>query len=195
MNAIACVFGSGDVYGLFANDDGANMHWDYVGTVPISAQNGQVWSLASLHGEIIFVGTQDGRIFSLSPRSKQPFEFSVPLRGNKPGEIWRICVLRDGVAYAIYRSTGDNQGFLLQSNFFSWDQFGSNDNVAKGSDFPTNQGPIYGFDIDRGTDPNTLFATTDTSVFVSRDEGGNVETRHQRLAPPPALHRIACSGT
>jgi len=169
MYAMATAFGSGDVYGLFANDDGGNMHWDYVGTVPISAQNGDVWALASLRGDNIFVGTQDGRIFSLSPRSKQPFEFGVPLRGTNPGEIWRICILRDGVGYAIYSSQG--QGFLLQSNFFSWDQLGSNDNVARGVDFPTDEGQIYGFDIDRAAQPPTLFASTDTRVFVSRDQG------------------------
>jgi len=108
----------------------------------------------------------------LESAQQTAFEFSVPLRDSKPGEIWGICVLRDGVAYVIYQLTGDNQGLLLQSNFFSWDQFGSNDNVAKGVDLPTNQGPIYGFDIDRGADPNTLFAAMDTNVFVSRDEGG-----------------------
>jgi hypothetical protein len=170
MYAMACVFGSGDVYGLFANNDGGNMHWDYVGTVPISAQNGAVWALASLHGENIFAGTQDGRIFSLSPRSKQPFELAVPLRDSKPGEVGRICVLRDGVAFASYRAQGKD-GFLLQSNFFSWDPLGSNDNVAKGIDFPTTEGPIYGFDIDRSAQPPTLFASSDTNVFVSRDEG------------------------
>src|SRR5262249_26216797 len=116
-----------------------------------------------------FAGTQDGRIFSMSPRSKQPFEFGVPLRDTKPGEIWRICILRDAAAYAIYSSQG--QGFLLQSNFFSWDQIGSNDNVAKGVDFPIGEGKISGFDIDRGAQSPTLFASTDDKVFVSRDEG------------------------
>ena len=170
LYAMACVFGSADIYGLFANNDGGNMHWDYIGSVPISAENGQVWALASLHGDNIFVGTQDGRIFSLSPRSEQPFEFGVPLRDTKPGEIWQICVLRDGVAFASYFSQ-TNEGFLLQSNFFSWDPLGSNDNVARGTDFPTDEGPIYGFDIDRGAQTLTLFAATDTNIFVSRDQG------------------------
>jgi hypothetical protein len=170
MFAMACVFGSGDVYGLFANDDGGNMHWDYIGTVPISSTNGQVRTLASLHGDNVFVGTQDGHIFALSPRSKFPFELGVPIRATMPGDIWRICVLRDGVAYANYHSEG-NGDFLLQSNFFSWDPLGSNDNVAKGIDLPTDEGPIFGFDIDRGANPHTLFAATDNHVFVSRDEG------------------------
>jgi hypothetical protein len=170
MYAVACVLGDGDVYGLFTNSDGGDMHWDYVGTVPISAENGQVWALTSLRGDNIFVGTQDGRIFSLSPRSKQPFEFGVPLRDSKPGNIWRICVLRDGVAYASYHSNA-NEGFVLQSNFFSWDPLGSDDNVARGIDFPTDDGPIYGFDIDRDAQPPTLFAATDTNVYISRDEG------------------------
>lgn len=170
MYAMACAFGSSDVYGLFSNEDGGSMHWDYIGTIPTSMDNGQVWALASLHGDNVFAGTQDGRIFALSPRSKQPFELGVPIRDTKPGEIWRICVLRDGVAYASYCSQ-NNEGFLLQSNFFSWDPLGNNDNVARGIDFPAGEGPIYGFDIDRGANPHTLFAATDNHVFVSRDEG------------------------
>ena len=146
------------------------MHWDYIGTIPTGMDNGQVWALASLHGDNVFAGTQDGRIFALSPRSKQPFELGVPIRDTKPGEIWRICVLRDGVAYASYCSQ-NNEGFLLQSNFFSWDPLGNNDNVARGIDVPAGEGPIYGFDIDRGANPHTLFAATDNHVFVSRDEG------------------------
>ena len=170
MYAMACPFESSDVYGLFSNEDGGNMHWDYIGTLPISPQNGQVWALASLHGDNVFAGTQDGRIFALSPRSKQPFEFGVSIRNAKPGEIWRISVLRDGVAYASYYSP-NNGGFLLQSNFFSWDPLGSNDSVAQGIDLPTDEGPIYGFDIDRGASPPALFAATDNHVFVSRDDG------------------------
>jgi hypothetical protein len=171
MYAMACTFGDSDIYGLFADDDGGRMGWDYIGTVPMSATNGQVWALASLHGDIVFVGTQDGRIFSLSPRSRQPFELGVPIRATNPGQIWRICVLRDGVAYATYFTTS-GAGLLLQSNFFSWDPLGSNSNVAQGAGLPTDAGPIYGFDIDRGSVPNSnLFAATDNNVYVSRDEG------------------------
>lgn len=79
-------------------------------------------------------------------------------------------MLRDGVAYVIYY-TNSGRGLLLQSNFFSWDALGSNDNVAKGAGFPAAEGRIFGFDIDRGGSTHAMFAATDANVYVSRDEG------------------------
>jgi hypothetical protein len=164
--------GGNDVYGLFADDDGGHMHWEYIGTVPGSTAtlNSRIFALASLHGEPVFAGTEDGRIFSLSPRSQQAFQLTVPISATNPGSIWRICPLRDGVAYALY--AGQNgQGFLLQSNFLNWDVVGKADGVARGLDLPSTEGQFYGFDIDRDASPPTLFVSTDKNVYDSRDEG------------------------
>ena len=168
--AMACPFGGNDLYGLFADDDGGHMQWCYIGTLPVDPSKSSVWALASLHGDTVYAGTSDGRIFSVSPRSRLVIEFDVPIRTVEPGAIWHLCVLRDGVAFASYTTANDG-GRILQSNFLTWELLGSSANVARGQGLPTDAGPIYGFDIDRGGETHTLFACTDTAAYDSHDEG------------------------
>ena len=170
MLAVAVPKGLGDAYGLFAGDDGSSMHWDYIGSVPLSPKNGEVWAVASLNGNDVYLGTQDGRIHSLSPKSHQWIEFGVGLRATAPGGVWHLSVLRDGFAFATY-GTADQRGVLLQSNGFGWFALGSGPDVAAGRGLPVDEGPFYGFDIDRTGATHFLVTNTDTNVYVSRDEG------------------------
>jgi hypothetical protein len=74
----------------------------------------------------------------------------------------------DTLAFALY--DGPNTRAILQSNFFSWDPLGSNDNVVRGLNLDGMENFIA-MTIDRVTSPATLYACTDNRVFVSRDEG------------------------
>src|SRR6202011_1981853 len=65
------VCGSGtDVYGLFANRDGSDIHWEWVGSVPAAVD-----ALGSYSGVNIFVGTIDGRMFALNPVCALPIRW------------------------------------------------------------------------------------------------------------------------
>ncbi len=174
MVAVGCGAGSGRIEGLFADVDGANMKWQTIGLLPPFAQ-GNVTALGSLHGDIIWIGTSEGRIFSMGSRKpagsdfSMAFEFATP-RESQPGEVDHFVIMSDALAYAIY-NTASGGGLILQLNFFSWDALGSNSNVAKGAGLPTNEGKFYAMATDRDASPHTLFAATDNHVYVSRDDG------------------------
>ena len=162
---------------MFADVDGANMKWQFIGILPPFAGN-NVTAVSSLHGDIIWIGTGDGRIFSMGAKippganfGSTPFEFATP-RNSDPGEVDRFVIMSDALGYAIYnRKSGS--GALLQLNFFSWDPLGANSNVAKGDGLPTDEGPFYALATDRDANPHTLFLATDNRVYVSRDDANS----------------------
>jgi hypothetical protein len=174
MVAVGCGKGTGSIFGLFADVDGGNMKWQVIGFLPPLAQ-GDVTAIGSLHGDIIWIATADGRIFSMGARRPPdggfsiPFEFVTP-RSSNPGQVDRFLIMSDALAYAAY-NTSSGQGLILQLNFFSWDPLGANSNVAKGVGLPMNEGAYYGLATDRDALPHTLFAATDNHVYVSRDDG------------------------
>jgi hypothetical protein len=86
-------------------------------------------------GGAIWIGTSEGRIFSMGAKSGSAFEFATP-RESTPGEVDRFVIVSDRLAYAIY-NTHAGEGLVLQLNFFSWDSLGSNSNVANGAGLPT----------------------------------------------------------
>jgi hypothetical protein len=103
-------------------------------------------------------------------------------------------VLSDRLAYALYHSTSDNEGLVLQSNFFEWDVLGSMDQVAKGQGLPSGDGPFYGMDVDRAASPPTLFVCTDSNVYSSRDQGDSWQLASTGLPRRPhctALRAVA----
>lgn len=170
MYAVACSDQRKDLYGLFASDDGTDLHWDFLDcSLPINPdKDHKVLAIDSLTGTSIFVGTSDGRIFSTNVAGSL-HEFQVPLRSQSQGKIWRICIESTDRAYALYNAK--DSGTLLQLNGDRWDALGTAAGVAKGFGLPTDEGQFYGFDVDRLSNPSTLFVSTDTRVWVSRDLG------------------------
>jgi hypothetical protein len=171
-----------NVYGLFTDGSLGNAEWQLIATLPL--QNGDAIStVASLRGDQVFAGTQQGRVFSLAP-FQTPFELVVSPADK--GTVHDIVVVRDALAFALY--DGPTTKAVLQSEFFDWDPLGSNGNVARGLYLDATEN-FSALTIDRATDPVTLYACTDTRVFVSRDEGDT-----WLLAPTDLPRRVHCTG-
>jgi hypothetical protein len=129
----------------------------------------------------VFASTRKGRVFSVAP-NQTPFELATPL---PKAPIRSLVVVRDGLAFAILDGS---PSAILQSDFFNWDQLGSNDNVARGAGLETNGEPFVALAIDRVSTPPALFACTDSRVFVSRDEGDT-----WKLATTGLPKRVHCT--
>src|SRR5262249_44967417 len=63
------------VFGFFAFADGSDAHWEQLGAIPIDTTKESIAAVASLDGNIVFVGTQPprggagGRLFALTAAS------------------------------------------------------------------------------------------------------------------------------
>ena len=147
------------IFGCFG--EGPDLHWVQLRLLSIG--NSFVSAVGSLHGDEIFAGTGDGRMFAYAPASGALEEHSVGIKGNR---IVRIVALREATAFAIAGP------FLLQRLGSSWSQVGGGaPGVASGSGLPTDKGPFLAMDINSTTTPETLFVATDAQVFVSRNIG------------------------
>jgi hypothetical protein len=186
MVAVGCAAGSGDIYGLFVDDDGGNPVWQSLGFLPPSAA-GAVSTLGSLRGDSVWIGTDQGEIFSMGSQSGSVLEFATP-RPTTAGQVDRFVIVSDELAYAIYnrRFDGDvlGPGLVLQLNFFSWDPLGSNGNVAAGTGLPSDAA-FYAMAIDRVALPHTLFVAADRYVYVSRDEAQTWQVAPRGLPRQP----------
>jgi hypothetical protein len=155
-----------NIYGLFTDGSIAQAEWQLIATLNLNPGDA-ISSIASLTGHQVFAGTLQGRIFSVAP-FQDPFELVVSPADKGP--VHDITVVRedDALAFALYN--GPNTRAILQSEFFNWDPLGSNSNVARGLNLDGTENFIA-LTIDRATSPPSLYVCTDTTVFVSRDEG------------------------
>jgi hypothetical protein len=160
----------GRIHGLFA-DDAGNVAWQpSLASLPADAA-GKATAITSLHGDRLWAGTNDGRIFVILSATGEIVEFETP-HAATPGSVDRILVLPDESAYAAY-NTGGGQGLLLQQHGFAWDPLGANQYVAAGNGLPG--GLIYALTADTATNPPTLFLAADNLVYISRDKADTWE--------------------
>jgi hypothetical protein len=171
-----------NAYGLFTDGTIGNAEWQLIATLPLQSGD-SISSIASLNGHQVFAGTRQGRVFSFAP-FQRPFELVVSPADKGP--VHDIVVVRDALAFALY--DGPATKAILQSEFFNWDPLGSNENVARGVNLEGSE-PYVALIIDRETSPQTLYACTDTRVFVSRDEGNT-----WLLATTHLPSRVHCTG-
>ncbi len=158
----------GTLYGLYANSNGDNMHWERLGSVPVAA-NQYVTAVGSSDGFTVFVGTSEGRTFAFDTRSGSPLELNVPIRASQGSAIGRIIVQSTTQVYASLNS--GSAAFILRLNGLRWDAVGA--------------GTLFALEMDRTTNPPTLFAATDSRVYVSRDSGGTWQSASQGLTRRP----------
>jgi hypothetical protein len=135
------------VYGLFADTGGVNMHWR-----PLSTLNEDITSLASGDGTVIIIGTAKGNIYSYDVSSALSTQMSVP---NIAGNISEIIFQSPTLMFALHSA-----GFLLRYTGGVW-------NVLTG----LVQQQYNTLEADWTTDLPSLFIATDTSVFGSTDNG------------------------
>jgi hypothetical protein len=96
-----------DVWGLYANADGSDMHWEYRFSVPLGPSgHDQILSLASAHGTIIYVGVWPSGTVYRADFSASPVQ-PVPSTGIPAGTVAGIVMdpSQDKHAYAILIDT------------------------------------------------------------------------------------------
>jgi hypothetical protein len=160
-----------DVYGLFADGDGSDLHWEYLVSLPIGTEG--IGALGSGNGLTIYTSTGAGRIFATSPTGP-PQELNVVPRRDGNGTIPRIIVQSETLAFAIFNRGGG--GLILRLNGPQWE--------AMGSGLPDTT--FYGMDTDWTILPKPLFVATDDQVYVSRDDGNTWQAASQGL--PRRVH-------
>jgi hypothetical protein len=169
-----------DLYGLFANPDGSDMHWDYFLTIPAPSTGTIISNLASGSGYQIFVGLRGTaqiylvRLADGSRYGTATYRASVglPQITDWNNYIPFIQVLKDqgntlNTNFDVFavRNTNTTGVLYHTTDGFNW--------VAIGSGLPGT--PYFGMTNDWTVNPKTLYIATDKDVYVSRHSGNNWE--------------------
>jgi len=168
------VAGTGaDVYGLFADSDGGDIHWDYLTSLPI-AQGQAISAISSGSGAKIFAGVRgNGQIYLFAPANPAAITTStgLPTTLDSYNRIFvlRIIVQSDGShvdAFAVYNdfSASPVTGQVYRTTDGQrWNPVGSG--------LPG--GPYYCLETNWQATPKTLYIATDAAVFASTNNGGS----------------------
>ena len=158
----------GEVYGLFPDASEPKYHWERIGAIPGSLQ---ITATGALSGRAVTVATVGGRMFLLNSApgtvAEQPVVLPKPAP-NQPqsgGNIPRILVLREDVAFAILDATSLGDNYILRLEGQKWV-------VPLSIGLPRKDifYALEGFTRDSGT---VIFAATDDKVYMSEDAGEN----------------------
>jgi hypothetical protein len=153
-----------NVYGLFANSDGSDLHWESIGSIGGSEN---VTAISSSDGNVVFVGTDQGNIYQLQPYTGP----AVPLAINEPkGGVGRINGLFAIFSTVAFAATGGPPGcdgcvgpappgYVLTYTGQSWEVAGGG--LTSDQAFVTVDGPNVG----------SVFVATSDKVFVTHDLG------------------------
>ncbi|MGF6780307.1 hypothetical protein [Paraburkholderia sp. GAS334] len=160
----------GDMYGLFIANDVTVMEWRYLGSV-----EGTPWSVASVDGTAIFVGTDHRRIFNLDPLNGAAVEYLYDASLNATGTILRIVAYSNDRAYAIqnWNSSGD----IIALRGLVW-------SPARNG-IPKAEGTFWGLTAARNIDNDTLIAVTDAHAWISYDEARSWQRASKGLPVRP----------
>ncbi len=173
--------GSGsDVYGLFAESDGNNIHWEFLGSVNLD-QGQYITAIGSSNGNHVFLGTVGGKIFTLNSSDGKVVQAKgVPSLHPELAAIARIIVQSDKLAFATYNVfPNESAGNVpLGNGLILCTKDGQNWKILGGG-LPNEI--FYGMDTDWTTNPKALFVTTDNRVYVSRNNGETWQSASQGL--------------
>jgi hypothetical protein len=161
MYAVAFGWATLSIYGLFAEADGSQAHFEHVGVVQSAVHNDTIGAVATADGATVFVGTSAGRMFKFTVTAGQVAHGqSLPVTlpsGVPQGAVQRIVALSASSAFATYNFGWS--GRVLKFNGTSWN---ITDSVLPGHAY-------FGLECD--DTGGQLFAAADNLVFVSRDGG------------------------
>jgi hypothetical protein len=146
MYAVAGQANGGQVYGFFANTDGSAFALTTLGNV-----NDQIASIASRDGSTVLVGTSSGRLTSMDSATGITTDFTLPSEYRSAG-FQQLADLELHRAFALHSS-----GKLLRFDGSSWQ--------------PTNGDGFGVFEADPQPGSQRVFAATDTSVWLTMDNG------------------------
>lgn len=154
------------LYGLFADQDGANMHW-----TPLASVSEQITAVASGDGNHVIIGTDQGHLFRCATPSGIVTEMALsPIVDNLPtSSIDRLLVQSDTLMFALHHA-----GYVLRFDGGVWDILPSL--------------PVQGYaalETDWTTNPKVVYLATDTSVFASADNGESWSNESSGLPASP----------
>jgi hypothetical protein len=166
-----------DLYGGFAHADGGNLHWEYLGTIPVT--NGATITCAnSGNGHVIMAGLSDGRIAAFDVATSSSTFQTMYAGKDGPGSIVRVLMHDETYAFAI-ANRGPN-GIVLRFQDGVWER------VAGGL-------PLEGFNgltTDWLADPKVMFVTTDSRAYRSLDRGESWQIESSGLPHRAHLNEI-----
>jgi hypothetical protein len=167
--------GAQNVYGLFANTDGSDFHWGFIGSVVSDVAGDAINALATLDdGTSVLVGTVNGRLFLLRPSPSGPVSgqmlvVSLPPQVTK-GRVDRIVFALATLAFATFSTNG--AGHILRFDGTAW-------GVAE-SGLPGTT--LFGLARDGYS---RTWTCTDDKVWVSLDDGFSWKDASLRLPNRP----------
>jgi hypothetical protein len=156
----------GEVYGLFQDGSNPKYHWERLGTIP---ENLKITATGSMSGRAIMVAAEGGRMFLLNSAggavSSQPVILPQPSPDNphSGGNIPRVLVLREDVAFAILNTTSLNDNYILRLEGAQW-------TVPLSDGLPRKESFFALAGVTRG-EGTVIFAATDDKVYLSEDAG------------------------
>jgi hypothetical protein len=147
-----------DVYGLFADDNGDNLHWERLGGI---GGGQKIWAVSpTFNGQAFFVGTDAGNIFRFdAPYGQSPLQLglSIPAGASGPRQITGLTAFFSGVAFATVNIGG--RGYVMSLKDDVWSSVGSG--------LPHSQP----FKAIAAPDVRSIFVATDTTVYDTHDSG------------------------
>jgi len=147
------------LYGMFANDDGSNLHWEPLGRIG-GGQN--VTALApTYNGQSMFVGTDAGNIFRLDAPFTGWLQLGVNLPAGAKGDrsISGLVAFFSTIAYATMNIGGSGYVMSLDGTTGVWNSVGSN--------LPHN----LPFNSIAAADLRSIFVSTSARVYDTHDGG------------------------
>jgi hypothetical protein len=160
-----------NVYGLFARDDGSDLHWDQLGSIG-TGENAK--AVSTRDGNSIFIGTDQGNLYRFdAPYTNGPTQLSINAPSVPAGGRWISAVVEifPTVAFATLNVAGN--GYVLSWLGQEWDLTGGalpNDLTFQSLAVP---------------DLGSLYAVTTQRVYVSHDLGASWATASDGLPTMP----------
>lgn len=176
----------GKIFGLFANANGTDLHWELVAAWPAPFDQ-VIHSLASASGKLIYVAI-GGPAGTVGPKGLQVLRVTPSLGGMdgftlgkvewlgglpseleikagvdpSPFVINRLLAESDTVLYGLYNSYSTGIGAVLRTDDggVTWRKMAGLPDEA-----------FYGIETDWTTAPKTIFVCSDKRVYVSRNGG------------------------
>ncbi|MBD0286893.1 MAG: hypothetical protein ICV79_15915, partial [Flavisolibacter sp.] len=190
------------IYGLFYTEMGTQPRWEFLARFSLNdhltdedvkAKNWEPWNISavgSLDGGTIYIGIKGGRIIVFEQVTRTAYEISVPLRndpwGDHGSEVNKIVVAHNRLAFALYNIKRNRQAGASHSRY--------NKGYVLRIQPPYKSTVLtalpvegyYGIEVARERENTSLYAATDSDVYVSRDPGdalGDTWARASRGLP------------
>ena len=149
-----------DLYGTFAHEDGSDIHWEYLGSIP-HPRGATITCASSGDGQVIFAGFSDGSIAGFNTAARSTTFHTVHAGRDGPGSIMRLVMHNTAHAFAIY-SRGRTGGVLRYLGS-TWEH------LEHG--LPVDV--FWSLATDWTVNPPTMFVATESRVYMSTDDGAS----------------------